>query len=206
MKCVRLFLFLFSWIALLERGAAQTPSELAASYFEVLQREDYKTAASYFDEAMLKEFRGMMDFLKELPDNLSQDVYPQFFGEGQTKASVAALPDVEFFARFLGGIMAQAKAFGDVLLDKMEVLGEVPEGENVVHVLTRSRAKVGEMEIEGMEVISFHRVNGKWKALLSGKMKGMAAQLKTALLESGPAEMEVSPVRLVPEGPAPGNP
>lgn len=184
---------------LISPACAQTPSELTTSYFTLLQKEDYKTAAAYFENRTLTEFRAMMGFLKELPEKLSADVYPQFFGEGQTKETVAAMSDLDFFAHFLSGVMGQAKAFGDVILDNLEVLGEVPEGKDVIHVLTRSRAKMGEMEIEGMEVISFRRVDGKWKALLSGKMKGMAVQLKAALLDGEPLGVEAAPVRLEPE-------
>lgn len=180
-------------------ATAQTPSELTTSYFTLLQKEDYKTAAAYFENGTLTEFRAMMGFLKELPEKLAADVYPQFFGEGQTKETVAAMSDLDFFAHFLSGVMGQAKAFGDVTLDNLEVLGEVPEGQDVVHVLTRSRAKMGEMEIEGMEVISFRRVAGTWKALLSGKMKGMAVQLKAALLDGESLDVEAAPVRLEPE-------
>lgn len=191
----------FACLTLAAPARAQTPSELAASYFAVLQKEDYKTAASFFEPGTLTEFRAMMGFLKELPDKLAGDVFTQFFGDGQTKKSVSAMSDLDFFAHFLGGVMTQAKAFGDVILDQMEVIGEVPEGKEVVHVLTRSRAKLGEVEIEGMEVISFRLVDGKWKALLSGKMKGMAAQLKAALVESESTDMEAVPIRMGSEKP-----
>lgn len=200
MRRVKFFLLLFAIAALPGRNEAETPSELAAAYFLIVQRGDYEAAAGFFEDAALREFRGTMGFLKELPDELAENVYPQFFGEGQTKETVAGMSDLQFFARFLSGVMAQAQEFGDVVLDKMEVLGEVPEGKEVMHVLTRSRAKVGEMEIEGMEVISFRLVEGSWKVLLSGKMKGMAVQLKAALEEAGAMEMEAAPVTVKPEG------
>jgi len=174
-------------------AGAQTPSKVAASYFRVLQEENYELAAGYFEEETLAEFREMLSFLDELPGDLAAGIYPQFFGEGETPESVAAMDDRTYFAHFLGGMMAQAKALGGVSLDRMEILGEVPEGDEVVHVLTRSRASVGEMEIEGMEVISFRRVDEEWKALLSGKMKGMAAQLKAALQQEPAYESEAEP-------------
>ena len=76
--------------------------------------------------------------------------------------------------------MAQAEAAGGLNFDGMEVLGEVKEGANVAHVVMRNRVSVGEIEIEAMEVVSFKKVGKDWKALLSGKMKGLANQLRTA--------------------------
>ncbi len=74
--------------------------------------------------------------------------------------------------------MKRIGAAGELTFDKLEVLGEVPEGDSVVHVLVRSRLLAGELETESLEVISFKKVGENWKGMLSKKIKGIAAQLR----------------------------
>lgn len=54
-------------------------------------------------------------------------------------------------------------------------------GKDVAHVVTRNKVSVGEIEVEAMEVVSFRKVGSEWKALMLGKIKGLASQLKAAL-------------------------
>jgi len=49
------------------------------------------------------------------------------------------------------------------------------------HVVTRNKVTVGEVDVEALEVVSFKRIGSEWKALLSGRSKGLANQLKATL-------------------------
>ena len=160
--------------------ADNTPSEAAKAYYETMKAKDYNGAAKLFDPEALKSFRGMLDFLTDLPDEEGAEVLVAFFGEGATKESVKKLSDSEFFASFFKGVMAQAEEEGGVDFGEVKVLGEVPEGPDVVHVVTRSKMGVGDLKIESMEVISFKKTEAGWKALLNGEMTGMAGQLKAS--------------------------
>jgi len=161
--------------------SAKTASETATEYFGTLQQKDYDGAAKYFDPAALGEFRQMMSFVSELGEDVQTMYYTTFFGEGATKDSVTKLSDALFFATFLRSVMAQADAAGGINFDKMEVLGEVMEGKDVAHVVTRNKVSVGEIEVEAMDVASFRKIGEEWKALMSGRLKGMPVQLKAAL-------------------------
>ncbi|MDJ0913898.1 MAG: hypothetical protein QNI95_10030 [Desulfobacterales bacterium] len=159
---------------------AKSASDTAIDYFNVLKQKNYRSAAAFFDPHALESFRQMMGFINEMPAESQQAFFPAFFGSGANKESVSKLSNAEFFASFLRAMMAQAEAAGGLNFDGMEVLGEVKEGANVAHVVMRNRVSVGEIEIEAMEVVSFKKVGKDWKALLSGKMKGLANQLRTA--------------------------
>ncbi len=160
---------------------SQSPSEITEAYFEAFKTGEYTRAAEFFSPAALKNFREMLNFSDALPEEEAKQFYSTFFGEGASKESVGKMSDAAFFSAFFSFVMKQAEAAGGVDFDKVEILGEVPEGENIVHVLTRSHISVGELEMEAMEVVSFEKSDGKWKVALSGKMKGMAAQLQKAL-------------------------
>jgi hypothetical protein len=160
---------------------AKTPSETATDYFNVLKQKDYNRAATFFDPAALREFRQMMSFVNEIPDEGQQEFFTTFFGPEANKESIGKLSDANFFASFLGATIGLAETAGGVNFGKMEILGEVMEGKDVAHVVTRNKVSVGEVELEAMEVVSFKRIGSKWKVLMSGKIKGVASQLKAAL-------------------------
>ena len=65
---------------------------------------------------------------------------------------------------------------------KIEVLGAVPEGPSVQHVVTRTHVSVGSMSTQAMEVISFKKAGSTWKIMMQAKMKGMADQIRNAMM------------------------
>jgi len=168
--------FCFSTICAL----SDTASKAAADYYRTLKEKDYPAAAKMFDPAALKSFRGTMLFMTELDEDQRNEVLEVFFGHGATKESVEKMSDTEFFAGFFKGVMGQAEEIGGVDFGELQVLGEVPEGADVVHVVTRNKVGVGEIKVESLEVISFKKTEAGWKALLNGEMTGMAAQLKNS--------------------------
>ena len=161
---------------------AQTATDTVSSYFGALQNGDFTETASYFDPAALKSFREAMGFMSELPADAKTQFFSMFFGEGATEEAIADLSDSAFFAKFFGAVMAQAQAAGGINFDNMEVLGQVMEGTDVAHVVTRNKVSVGEIEMESMEVVSVKQTSGAWRLLLSAEMKGLAAQLRAGFL------------------------
>lgn len=157
---------------------AKTATETAADYFNVLKQKNYTAAVKYFDPMALDDFRQTMSFIYEIPAEAKQEFFQVFFGPGANQESILKLSDTEFFASFLRAVMAQAEAAGKINIKGMEILGEVMEGSDIAHIVTRNRASVGEIYMESMEVVSFKRKGNEWKLLMSGKIKGMANQLR----------------------------
>jgi hypothetical protein len=91
------------------------------------------------------------------------------------------MSDSEFFASFLRAALSQAQALGKVNFEDLEILGEVMEGPDVAHVVTRNKLSVGDFEVEGMEVVSCKKRGDEWKLLVSTQMKGLANQIRSAL-------------------------
>ncbi len=159
---------------------AETASETAAEYFNVLKKKHYNTAATYFDPTALNDFRQTMSFINEIPAEAQQEFFQVFFGPGANQKSISELSDTDFFASFLRAVMAQAEAAGTINIEGIEILGKVMEGSDIAHIVTRNRASVGKIYMESMEVISFKKKGNEWKLLMSGKIKGMANQLRSA--------------------------
>ena len=177
----RIVTILISIVLLCTLAYAGTPEEISKSYFELLKQEQWTEVAKLYDATALKDFKDMMSFLLELPDEAAPQVLGTLFGPGATKESVSVMSDQDFFSYFLRGVMAQAAQIGQLDFRKVDVLGSVPEGDSLRHVVTRTHIGVGELNMEAMEVISFKKEGDKWGILMQGKMKGMAQQIKKAL-------------------------
>ena len=163
---------------------ADTPENICKSYFDLLKNQQWDEISGLYDPTALRDFREMMSFLIEIPDEESQEILAQFFGPGTTKVSLKTMPDDLFFSSFLKATMSLAAQFGQFDFKKIDVLGSVPEGANLRHVVTRTITEMGEMSLETMSVISFKKTNEGWKILMQGKFKGMANQMKSSFSQS----------------------
>lgn len=177
----RIVVVFISLIALSSGALAATPEEISKAYFEMMKKRQWTEIAKLYDAAALKDFKDMMSFIVESPDETSSEVLETFFGTGTTKQAVKAMSDLDFFSSFLRGIMDQAAKVGQLDFKKVEVLGSIPEGESLRHVVIRTHMAMGEMSMESMEVVSFKKKDDKWGILLQGKIKGMAQQIRSAL-------------------------
>jgi len=162
---------------------AQTASDAAVKYYDTLKRKDYEAVAAMYLPAALAEFRKSMGFVNQFPEDEQDGFYATFFGTDAGKESIAKLSDAQFFAKFLAAQASGLEAGTEegLKLGDGKVVGEVAEGANVAHVVTRSKGKVGDADIESLRVLSFTKSNGAWRAMLSGDLKAIPQQLRAAL-------------------------
>lgn len=158
-----------------------TAPETTAAFYAQLQKGDFEAAAGYFDPPALTEFRQSLNIINDAPPAAQQQFREAFFGAGATAESIAKMSDRQFFASFLRSAITQAEALGRVNFDDLEILGEVMEGPDVAHVVTRNQVTVGDVKVEGMEVVSCKKRGDEWKLLVSTQMKGLANQIRAAL-------------------------
>lgn len=81
--------------------------------------------------------------------------------------------------------MKQAEAAGGLNFDGIEILGEVKEGDDITHLVTRTTVSVGAIDMEAMEVVSLKKSGDEWRILMSGKIKGLPQQLRAAYAAGG---------------------
>lgn len=160
-----------------------SPEAISRSYLEMLKQKQWSEIATLYDPKALSDFREMMAFIYEMPDEVSSKVLPSLFGPGSTKESIKSMSDLQFFSSFLQGIMAQAAQVGQLDFKKIDILGSVSEGDSLRHVVTRTYASIGDIDMESMEVISFRKSDDKWRIMMQGKMKGMAQHIRKALTQ-----------------------
>ena len=170
-------------VLILSSGLAYgaTAPETTAAFYKQLQEGNFEAAAAFFDPPALTEFRQSLSIIDEAPPAAQQQFREAFFGDGATAESIAKMSDRQFFASFLRSALAQAEALGRVNFEDLEILGEVMEDPDVAHVVTRNKVTVGDVEVEGMEVVSCKKRGDEWKLLVSTQMKGLANQIRSAL-------------------------
>lgn len=178
MKHITIFFLLILFCV---NSYAGTAVEKVEQYVGELKNKNFDATTSYFESSQLTEFRKTMSFYKELPNEVQSQMLHHFFGPEATVETVEQLTDSEFFTSFIVVTFQQLDAVGGLNFEKMEILGQVDEGKDVTHVLTRNKVTAGEVNIEQMEVISLKKINGDWKVLMSGKVKGIPNQIRAAL-------------------------
>lgn len=164
---------------------ARTPEEVADEYFQLVKRQDWEAVAELYDPAALGEFRDMMSFLFEAPDEMLSQMLVQFFGQGATMESVTNLSDKQYVATFLRNVMASAAMQGQLDFKNVDVLGSVAEGGDTRHVVARTHIVLGGMEVEAMEILTMRQTGDAWLIQMQSKMKALAQQMKVAFQQQG---------------------
>lgn len=179
-------------------AAAELPPELPP---EAVLREayarmragDWSAAAETFDPAALARFRTMLEPLfsaasapaGEGQENRDAMMLMLLFAPAKSVEDVRALSDRELFARLMRGTMSLAGA----QLDGQQILGHVPEGRDLVHVVTRNTARMDEVTVSKIEAVTLQRTAQGWRLALTGEIEGLAETLQ-ATVEAGKAEAD----------------
>lgn len=166
------------------------PEAVAAEAYARMQAGDWVGASGTFDPQALRGFREM--FVPLLQEPTGDAMAAGLFGAGTTAAEVAKMSDAEFFAGFvrkaIGGLGAS--------LNGQQILGAVPEGEDRVHLVARTRAETMGVRITGMEVVTLNRTPQGWRLAMSGEMEGMAQMIRR-MSEASAEEMPLLPPEVI---------
>jgi hypothetical protein len=132
-----------------------------------------------YDPEALEEFRSMMvppleASSEEFPEEMVSGFFEGIFGDGKTIERIREMSDAEFFSSFLSNSLEMASEVGKVNFKNLDVIGSVPEGDSIRHILTRMYVEIGDMEFEKLEVLSVKKMGDGWGIILSGQVKGLA--------------------------------
>ena len=186
-------------VALLPLGSiAQQPAPeaLARQQLDAVNRGDWAAYAASVHPKALSRMQEMMlpivDLAESKDARSGEQMRSALFG-GRSAADLKAMKPKEFFEVFMTSI-SKFPGLADALKNaRGDVLGHVKEGENIVHVVTRTSTSIpGVPTFTKMEVMSFERDGDQWKGLLSGDMELQLAQLMQQIA-AAPAPSGASP-------------
>ena len=168
-------LLVLALLALPRAGAAQeTPDAFAQAYFQTMKTGDWAANARLMHPEALQGFKDMVSPLLSLGTG---EELARLMGV-DSAATLAALPPADFFARFVGSVMAQQGLMEVMRSAEIQVVGSVPEGADQAHVVYRMSMSVAGATVTRMNVISARRDGASWKGLLTGDMQGLAQALQ----------------------------
>lgn len=94
------------------------------------------------------------------------------FAPAKTYAEIQKLPAERVYALYLGAVMRRVGSAGPLQVTNT-ILGEVPEGDSLVHVVYRQRVRSGSSGANNVAVLTLRRTPGGWKVVLDAGQAGM---------------------------------
>ena len=154
------------------------------------QQMDWAGFAQYLHPDALEEFatsmRPVIDGISRLmqEDTTGIEEFEQNFPGllGLVREAEDAPPE-EFFAATMQVIFSLVPNADQMFSSlETEVVGGLPEGDTLIHVVTRSKLHVGEITMDNqMDVMTCKKYGAEFRILLSGELKGLAEGLKQGM-------------------------
>jgi hypothetical protein len=157
-----------------QQAAAGAPRAVAERIFAALSGKNADAFARDMHPAELAAFKGaVMASLADLKTDQERQGAVDFFAGVSKFDQIGALPPDRFFAAYMGGVFRRMRASGDVQM-QYQVLGQVPEGKDLMHVVYRARVSQGERSASDVSVLTLRQSPGGWKATLTGDLRAIA--------------------------------
>lgn len=161
---------------------SETTIDLTWKSHSFMKNNDWIGLSNIYDESSLKEFREGFNFLFTMKDkNLQEKIITNFFGSSNNSKTVQKMNDKTFFSSIYGNLIKSAAAFGQVNFDSLQVIGAINENDSLEHVLIRKFVTIRKADIKEMEIVTFFKLNGKWKMQLSDRIKSIPSQMRVSL-------------------------
>lgn len=177
-----LFLFLAAFIslpALAAESVEESPAAVAQRLSATLKKGDWEAYSQLMHPDALTRFRNMFAPLAEMPE-AQEALLPLFDVEGAEE--FRKLTDREVFVRLMANLEENVPGFGEAMRNlEMTVVGQVPEGKELMHVVFRSDTAVDKLTVTSTDVLTLRRTPQGWRALLTANIEGLAEQLLSSI-------------------------
>ncbi|QSV47055.1 hypothetical protein [Geobacter benzoatilyticus] len=182
-----LFATLITVPAMAAEGVEESPAAVTARLSATLKKGDWEAYSRLMHPDALSRLKNMFAPLAELPD--AEEVFSALFGVKGAE-EFRKLQDREVFVRLMSGLEESVPGFGEAVRNlEMTVIGQVPEGKELMHVVFRSNTAVDKLTVSSTDVMTLRRTPEGWRALLTANIEGLAEQLLSSMdAASEPAE------------------
>lgn len=172
--------------ALATESVEESPKAVAERLSATLKKGDWEAYSNLMHPDALTRFRNMFAPLAELPE--AQEVLSSLFGVDEPE-EFPKLTDRQVFVRLMANLEENVPGFGEAMRNlEMTVIGQVPEGKELMHVVFRSDTAVDKLTVTSTDVLTLRRTPQGWRALLTANIEGLAEQLLSSVGEAGQEE------------------
>jgi len=156
-------------------GEAQSPEAVASAAMESAKRGDWAAYTHSMHPGALARAKEL--FRPLVAGDTEARLGKMFFGvAGVTQYD--AMSDSTTFQALMEHLTRNLPAFAEAMKTaEFKIVGTVPEGDDVVHVVYRADASVDDLAITRTSVMSLRKQGGEWRLLLTGNIEGLASRL-----------------------------
>jgi hypothetical protein len=177
----KIFLCLFFCLPVF---AQETPEAVAKAYLAASTEMDWAKAANFLDPEALAKLKGM--FSEVIKMDKKNEAGKELFGL-KNNAEFEQLSGEQVFVKLISVLTSIVPEMKSMLSQaENTILGQVPEGSDVAHVIYRMKMKFGEGSLSKVTVMSMKKSGSTWRVLLTQEMEGSI----TAMAESLKGKME----------------
>lgn len=149
--------------------SAETPESVAKAYFAAMKAGDWAKCAGYMHPEALASMKR--SFGAVVKSDKSERTARDIFGLNGN-ADFEKLSDATVFERLMDFIASAVPELKTALASSTNnVLGQVGEGQELVHIVYRTLLKLGQGEVSQVELISLKKSGTAWRALLTADME-----------------------------------
>jgi len=161
-----------------------TPETIVVDYFNLLQKKKWLDITDLFSPPALDQFKQMV--LPVIAIDLKQgrgELTQVFFGKKLTPPEIAEMSREDFFFFVMSAIMLQVSEV-QMKFEKVEILGSVKEGDDIVHVVGKLYIGYGESQFTDVNITSLKKIDGKWGLTLTSDVQNLVEELKRMVMGS----------------------
>jgi hypothetical protein len=175
----------------------ETPQSVAKAYFAAIQAGDWAKCASLMHPDALASMKRIFGAI--IRTDKSGEAAKAVFGL-KSSAEYDRLSETEVFERLWNFILSgEPEVKAALAASSNMVLGQVTEQSDLVHVVYRSQIKIAGSEATQVDLISFRRQGGAWRALLTSDMEEMFTKLAEGLASASEEKSSPPPDGKKPE-------
>jgi hypothetical protein len=174
-RWLALILAALCWVPRVASAEPQSPEAVAGAAAEFAKQGDWPAYARSMHPDALAGAKRL--FRPLVARDASGRVGKTFFGVSSVK-QYDAMSDSTTFQALMENLTMNLPAFGEAMRTAdFKIIGTVPEGDDLVHVVYKADARVDDLAISRTSVMSLRKYQGEWRLLLAGNIEGLAGRL-----------------------------
>ncbi|HUV31216.1 MAG TPA: hypothetical protein VMY05_09035 [Acidobacteriota bacterium] len=168
--------------------SSQTPSEIAEAGYQAFKELDWETYASLMHPESLERFKSGIDQVLAVRagdgSGSASNPFTAQFGAQASGEVIKATPAEKFFVNMMKGLLAKLPDMEKSLrAETSQVVGEVAEGDTLVHVVARTKSAPRENAREFMTVVSVRRSPDGWRMLQTAKIMDLNMVIRRLMVQ-----------------------
>ena len=157
-------------------------TEVATRAQDAFRQADWETYASWMHPEALERYESILrpafDAMVQVDSTGNMPEEFKWFDRTIKTEEFLNMTPKDFFAFSMAEIVAAVPGLGAALQgSSLEVIGEIGEGERLVHVVVRTSAESMGIEMTEVSVLTMAKSEGEYRLMLSGQIESIATAI-----------------------------